>query len=59
MPSIYEGGRRAPRSPLSGRFFYSGVEGEGLYDLFDLLLNLFDLLFSVWKFRRYVPWRQL
>src|SRR5438045_8948479 len=44
MPSIYEGGRRAPRSPLSGRFFYSGVEGEGLYDLFDLLLNELQLL---------------
>src|SRR2546423_1478229 len=44
MPSIYEGGRGAPRSPLSGRFFYARVEGEGLYDLFDLLLNELQLL---------------
>src|SRR6266550_2092395 len=36
IPSIYEGG--------SGRFFYAGVEGKRLDDLFDLFLNQLQLL---------------
>src|SRR5438128_12552688 len=37
MPSIYEGG-------LLARFFDPGVEGQGLHDLFDLLLNQLEFL---------------
>src|SRR6266571_1591590 len=37
MPSIYEGG-------LSRRFFDPSVEGQGLHDIFDLLLNQLQLL---------------
>src|SRR5450759_1568446 len=37
IPPIYEGGEL-------GRFFDSGVEGQGLHDIFDLLLNQLELL---------------
>src|SRR5438876_10592497 len=50
MPSIYEGG-------LSGRFFDPGVEGQGLHDLFDLLLNQLQLLAGAFAIEHPVPHR--
>src|SRR5207247_1532384 len=50
MPSIYEGG-------LLARFFDPGVEGHGLHDLFDLLLNKLELLACAFAVEHPVPHR--
>src|SRR5450759_4940420 len=50
IPPIYEGGELA-------RFFDSGVEGQGLHDLFDLLLNQLELLAGAFRVEHSVSHR--